>query len=99
MFLSIGSSRSALCMHHISLTISNTLYIAAYGWLKCEKQEDKHCYAVLQADANITGRQGSLFFAEDHYVRLSLIRSQDDFDLLLDKLNGVVAGEEGARTM
>ncbi|KAG6784009.1 hypothetical protein POTOM_009691 [Populus tomentosa] len=71
----------------------------AYGWLKCEKQEDKHCYAVLQAAANITGRQGSIFFAEDRYVRLSLIRSQDDFDLLLDKLNGLVAGEEGARTM
>ncbi|KAJ6685195.1 TRYPTOPHAN AMINOTRANSFERASE-RELATED PROTEIN 3 [Salix purpurea] len=71
----------------------------AYAWLKCEKQEDKHCYAVLQAVANITGRQGSLFYAEDRYVRLSLIRSQDDFDLLLHKVNELVVGEEGPQIM
>ncbi|KAJ6352545.1 hypothetical protein OIU76_001724 [Salix suchowensis] len=71
----------------------------AYGWLKCEKEEDKHCSAVLQAAANIIGREGSLFYAEDRYVRLSLIKSQDDFDLLLNKLNELVAGEEGPKNM
>ncbi|XVE55104.1 hypothetical protein DITRI_Ditri03aG0134000 [Diplodiscus trichospermus] len=43
----------------------------AYAWVKCERKEDKDCYAVLKV-ANITGRQGSIFGAEDHYVRLSL---------------------------
>ncbi|KAJ6399139.1 hypothetical protein OIU77_019815 [Salix suchowensis] len=71
----------------------------AYGWLKCEKEEDKHCSAVLQAAANIIGREGSLFYAEDRYVRLSLIKSQDDFDLLLNKLNELVSGEEGPKNM
>ncbi|KAG5246086.1 tryptophan aminotransferase-related protein [Salix suchowensis] len=70
-----------------------------YGWLKCEKEEDKHCSAVLQAAANIIGREGSLFYAEDRYVRLSLIKSQDDFDLLLNKLNELVSGEEGPKNM
>ncbi|CAK7346733.1 unnamed protein product [Dovyalis caffra] len=71
----------------------------AYGWLKCEKEEDKNCFAVLQTAANITGRQGSVFYAEDRYVRLSLIRRQDDFDLLLQKLNELITGEEGPKTM
>ncbi|KAF2297512.1 hypothetical protein GH714_024815 [Hevea brasiliensis] len=61
----------------------------AYAWVKCEREEDKDCYAVFQA-GNITGRRGSLYFAGDSYVRLSLIRSQDDFDLLLHKLNKLV---------
>lgn len=73
-------------------------FIAAYAWLKCEKEEDKDCHAVLQA-ANITGRHGSLFYAEARYVRLSLIRRQDDFDLLLHKLNKLVSEENGPKTM
>ncbi|KAK9270675.1 hypothetical protein L1049_026257 [Liquidambar formosana] len=70
----------------------------AYAWFKCEKEEDKDCYAVLKA-ANIIGRNGSMFSAENRYVRLSLIRSQDDFDLLLHRINILVSEENGARTM
>lgn len=60
--------------------------VAAYAWLKCEREEDKDCYGVLKT-AKIIGRAGSVFGAESRYVRLSLIRSQDDFDLLLQRLN------------
>ncbi|KAL5560258.1 hypothetical protein UlMin_036469 [Ulmus minor] len=61
----------------------------AYAWVKCEREEDKDCYAIFEA-AKITGRSGSNFGTEDRYVRLSLIRSQDDFDLLIQRLNKLV---------
>ncbi|KAK8662938.1 hypothetical protein V6N13_024824 [Hibiscus sabdariffa] len=71
----------------------------AYAWLKCEREEDKDCYAVLKS-ANIIGRQGNVFGSEDHYVRLSLIRSQDDFDILIERLQKLLVSEEdGAKTM
>ncbi|KAL4313247.1 hypothetical protein GQ457_01G010690 [Hibiscus cannabinus] len=70
----------------------------AYAWLKCEREEDKDCYAVLKA-ANIIGRQGNLFGSEDNYVRLSLIRSQDDFNILIERLQKLVSEEDGTRTM
>lgn len=69
--------------------------MTAYAWLKCEREEDRDCSAVLKA-ANITGREGQMFSAEDRYVRLSLIRSQDDFDLLLHQLKKLLLDEVGA---
>ncbi|RDX74643.1 Tryptophan aminotransferase-related protein 4, partial [Mucuna pruriens] len=66
----------------------------AFAWLKCETSilEDRSCYEVLQA-VNITGRPGSLFGADNRYVRLSLVRSEDDFDLLLRQINKLVSAE------
>ncbi|MBA0846319.1 hypothetical protein Goshw_000380 [Gossypium schwendimanii] len=70
----------------------------AYAWLKCEREEDKDCYAVLEA-ANIIGRQGNLFGAENGYVRLSLVRTQDDFDILIERLHKLITEEDGDKTM
>ncbi|KAL3504585.1 hypothetical protein ACH5RR_034426 [Cinchona calisaya] len=67
----------------------------AYAWLKCEREEDTDCTAVLRA-ANIIGLEASVFNADSHYVRLSLLRSQDDFELLLYRLNELVTKEHGA---
>ncbi|XVE55106.1 hypothetical protein DITRI_Ditri03aG0134200 [Diplodiscus trichospermus] len=69
----------------------------AYAWLKCEREEEKDCYAVLKA-ANVIGL-GGVFGAEDRYLRLSMIGSQDDFDLLIDHLDTLVSEEIGAKTM
>ncbi|KAK9027139.1 hypothetical protein V6N11_066983 [Hibiscus sabdariffa] len=69
----------------------------AYGWLKCEREEDKDCYAFLKA-ANIIGREGYRYGAEDRYVRLSLVKTEDDFDLLIERLNELIPKEDGART-
>ncbi|XP_050367034.1 tryptophan aminotransferase-related protein 4-like [Argentina anserina] len=66
----------------------------AYAWVKCERLEDVDCYQVLQEEANVYGRRGSVFGAEDRYVRLALIRSQDDFDILLHRLNQLVSKED-----
>ncbi|XP_039055456.1 tryptophan aminotransferase-related protein 4-like [Hibiscus syriacus] len=62
----------------------------AYAWVKREREEDKDCYAVLKA-ANIIGRQGNIFGSEDRYVRLSLVRSQDDLDILIHRLRELVS--------
>ncbi|CAM8916540.1 unnamed protein product [Rhodiola kirilowii] len=67
----------------------------AYAWVKCEWEEDSDCIEVFK-EAKILGRRGSLFGSGDGYVRLSLIKTQDDFDLLLKRINQLVANEKGA---
>ena len=71
--------------------------MAAYAWLKCEKEEDKECYGVLKK-AGIIGRNGTLFGANSSYVRLSLIKTQDDFDILLHQINKLVSEEDGGKS-
>ncbi|KAL8172393.1 hypothetical protein V2J09_024197 [Rumex salicifolius] len=73
----------------------------AYAWLRCNRVEDTDCYAVLES-AGIIGRAGSLFGEGESYVRLSLLKSHDDFDLLIaqiEKLVSVSADEDGSKTM
>ncbi|KAK9111168.1 hypothetical protein Scep_018687 [Stephania cephalantha] len=67
--------------------------VTAYAWLKCEREEDHDCYAVLRA-ARIISRKGSVFSVEDRYARLSLIKNQDEFDLLLHRIDELVSQEE-----
>jgi len=69
----------------------------AYAWLKCEQEEEEDCGAVLEA-GKIIGRAGSMFSAEDRYVRLSLIKSQDDFEMLLQRLTELVSLENISTT-
>ncbi|XP_077245776.1 tryptophan aminotransferase-related protein 4-like [Tasmannia lanceolata] len=69
----------------------------AYAWLKCEMEEDEDCYAVLRA-AGIIGRDGNIFGVQNRYVRLSLIKSRDDFDWLLRRIDALVA-EEGVQSI
>ncbi|KAK3230224.1 hypothetical protein Dsin_002105 [Dipteronia sinensis] len=70
----------------------------AFAWVKCGREEDINCYEVLKA-AKIIGRAGRIFQGEDEYVRLSLLRSQDDFDLLIHRLSKLVSEENGPKTM
>lgn len=60
--------------------------------MKCEREEDKDCYEILKA-AKIIGREGNLFGAEARFVRLGLLKSQDDFDLLLRRLHELISKE------
>ncbi|KAF5780575.1 putative alliinase, EGF-like domain, pyridoxal phosphate-dependent transferase, major [Helianthus annuus] len=64
----------------------------AYAWVRCERQEDNDCAAVLNA-GKIIGQSGSTFSAKDRYARLSLIKSQDDFELLMQRLTELVSLE------
>ncbi|KAL7585836.1 hypothetical protein Lser_V15G43017 [Lactuca serriola] len=66
----------------------------AYAWVKCEREEEDDCGAVLEA-GKITSRGGSTYRDKDRYARLSLIKSQDDFDLLLLRLTELVSLENG----
>ncbi|XVE60894.1 hypothetical protein DITRI_Ditri05aG0163500 [Diplodiscus trichospermus] len=62
----------------------------AFAWVKCEREEDKDCNAVLNS-VRVTGRDGSLFGTDSRYVRLSLVKSEDDFDLLLNRMQILVS--------
>ncbi|OIT01456.1 tryptophan aminotransferase-related protein 4, partial [Nicotiana attenuata] len=68
-----------------------------YAWVKCNRKEDKNCTKVFRV-AKIIGRPGSNFFAKDRYVRLSLIKSQHDFDMLIRRVKQLV-DKEGAQAM
>jgi len=72
--------------------------MAAYAWVKCEREEDRNCIEILNA-AKILGRGGSIFHDDDRYARLSLIRSDDDFDMLISRLESLVSKEDGAKIM
>ncbi|MFS7986118.1 putative alliinase, pyridoxal phosphate-dependent transferase domain 1 [Helianthus anomalus] len=69
--------------------------LVAYAWVRCERDEDKDCREVLEA-GRIIGQSGSTFSAKDRYARLSLIKSQDDFELLLQRLTQLVSFENGS---
>ncbi|CAL5386314.1 unnamed protein product [Camellia sinensis] len=64
----------------------------AYAWLKCERDEEEDCYEVLRENG-IISRRGSVYGAERRYVRLSLIKTQDDFDLLMLRFNSLLSQE------
>lgn len=64
----------------------------AYAWLKCEREEDQDCYQVLK-EGGVLGRKGPSFGVQDRYVRLSLLKSNDDFDLLLHNLQIFISPE------
>ncbi|KAJ8485164.1 hypothetical protein OPV22_017649 [Ensete ventricosum] len=67
----------------------------AYAWLRCEWKEDEDCHEALRK-ASIISRSGPLFEAGSQYTRLSLIKTQDDFDLLLKRMQPLVSQEEMA---
>lgn len=66
--------------------------------MKCEREEDISCNSVLRA-ANIIGRAGEKFSVDNRYVRLSLLKGDDDFNLLLSRLEKLVSDEDGAKPM
>ncbi|RID49782.1 hypothetical protein BRARA_H00559 [Brassica rapa] len=67
-------------------------FTPSYAWVKCERPGDANCYEIFR-EAKITGRDGKVFGSEESFVRLSLIRSQDDFDHLIDMLKKLVLHE------
>ncbi|XP_051124582.1 tryptophan aminotransferase-related protein 4-like [Andrographis paniculata] len=61
----------------------------AYVWLKCEREEEVDCEKVLETE-NIIGRGGVEFNADSHYVRLNLLMRDDDFNIMISRLNQLV---------
>ncbi|CAM0909622.1 unnamed protein product [Alopecurus aequalis] len=64
----------------------------AYAWVKCEREEDGDCFDML-LKAKIITRSGVSSDASSRYTRVSLLRSQDDFDLLLERVTELVDAE------
>lgn len=60
-------------------------------------EDETDCHAILKA-AGIIGRSGSKFGFESRFVRLSLLKSKDDFNWLLQRITAFVA-EESAKSI
>ncbi|KAL8506776.1 hypothetical protein ACS0TY_017608 [Phlomoides rotata] len=65
----------------------------AYAWVKCEREEDRNCTKVFE-EAKISGRGGRVYYDDESYIRLALIRGNDDFNLLLKRLSDLVSKEK-----
>jgi aspartate/methionine/tyrosine aminotransferase len=63
---------------------------SAYAWVKCEREEDEDCTAVMKV-GGIIGRGGEEFGGEKRYVRLSLIKREDNFALLEHRLQALAS--------
>jgi hypothetical protein len=61
--------------------------------VKCEREEDGDCSDML-LKAKIITRPGVWSDASSSYTRISLLKSQDDFDLLLEKVTELVDAEK-----
>ncbi|WCJ44071.1 tryptophan aminotransferase related 1 [Euphorbia peplus] len=93
--LSISTRFSLQQIDHKHCSFSNKIKgpSPAFAWLKCEREEDKDCYEILKSEANVTGRRGSLFGSKDGYVRLSLVKREDEFSLLHERMEMLVNQE------
>jgi hypothetical protein len=61
--------------------------------VKCERAEDGDCSDML-LKAKIITRSGVRSDASSSYTRISLLKSQDDFDLLLERVTELVDDEK-----
>lgn len=61
--------------------------------MKCEREEDEDCYEAL-LKANIITRAGVQYEASSRYTRISLLKSDDDFDVLIERLKDLVNAEK-----
>jgi aspartate/methionine/tyrosine aminotransferase len=65
----------------------------AYAWVKCEREEDEDCHEVL-LKAKIITRSGVGSEAGSRYTRVSLLKTDDDFDMLLEKITDLLNSDE-----
>ncbi|TVU35310.1 hypothetical protein EJB05_17194, partial [Eragrostis curvula] len=65
----------------------------AYAWVKCEREEDGDCYEALRK-AKIITRSGVGNEAGNRYTRMSLLKSDDEFEVLMDRVTDLVNAEK-----
>uniref|UniRef100_A0A0D6QV61 Alliinase C-terminal domain-containing protein n=1 Tax=Araucaria cunninghamii TaxID=56994 RepID=A0A0D6QV61_ARACU len=83
---SLQSLRPAYCKFFKMVTGPSP----AYAWVKCEREEDRDCAAVLKS-GGIIGRGGESFGADKRYVRLSLLKRDDNFARLESRLQALLS--------
>ena len=64
--------------------------LSAYAWVKCEREEENDCGGVF-LKGGIIGRNATAFEADKRYVRLSLLKREDNFALLESRLQALVS--------
>ena len=58
--------------------------------MKCEREEDEDCYDVL-LKAKIITRTGVANEAGSRYTRISLLKGDDDFEVLMERVTDLVS--------
>lgn len=91
-FVRLYISSNQLHIYMLNAIANLHQLIAAFGWLKCEWEEDTDCEALLR-NAQIKTQSGVLFEADSRYTRLSLIKTEDDFDQMMEKLKPLVSAK------
>nr|AYN25509.1 alliinase [Allium macrostemon] len=61
----------------------------AYAWVKCNWEREDNCSKVFE-DGKIKTQDGLSFEADNRYVRISLIKTDDDFDQMMYYLTKMV---------
>lgn len=61
--------------------------------MKCEREEDRNCSDALLKEKIIT-RSGVKFDVGCRYTRVSLLKTQDDFEVLLERVTDLVDAEK-----
>ncbi|XP_025814418.1 alliin lyase-like isoform X2 [Panicum hallii] len=65
----------------------------AYAWVKCEREEDEDCHEAL-LKAKIITRTGVGNEAGSRYTRISLLKTDDDFEVLMERVTDLVDAEK-----
>ena len=61
--------------------------------MKCERKEDKDCHEAL-LKAKIISREGGMYGASSRYTRMSLLKTDDDFDVLVERITDLVNADQ-----
>lgn len=65
----------------------------AYAWVKCEREEDEDCHEAL-LKARIVTTSGVQNEAGGEYAGISLLGSDDNFDVLMERLAELVHADK-----
>lgn len=63
--------------------------LAAFAWLKCKKEEDAES---LLRGHKMLARGGRRFGTDSTFVRVSMMSSEDVFEVFLERLPGIRGG-------
>jgi len=74
--------------HACSLNAHGVLVLAAFAWLRCDREDVEDCASFLRGHKILT-RSGSQFGADPRYVRVSMLDRDDAYDIFVKRLSSL----------
>ena len=87
------TDRSTSPPYYSTICCTRSRWWTAYAWVKCEREEDEDCYNAL-LKAKIITRSGVWYEAGTRYTRISLLKRDDDFEVLMERVADLVNAEK-----